>query len=51
MYVFMVVYWFCNWCRHFGHSRMGLYCMVLGGMVIIICIYAWEIGRGGSLYG
>jgi hypothetical protein len=21
--------------------------MVLGGMVIIMCIYAWEIGRGG----
>ena len=25
----MVVYWFFNWCRYFGHSDVGLYCMVL----------------------
>jgi hypothetical protein len=34
----MVVYWFFNWCRYVGHSDVGLYCMVLGGKVAIICI-------------
>ena len=25
---------------------MGLYCMVLGGMVIVVCISAWVRGDG-----
>ena len=32
----MVVYWCSSWCKHFGHSVVGLYCMVLGGMVAIM---------------
>ena len=35
----MVVYWFSNWCMYFGHYGVGLYCMVLGGMVAIMCIF------------
>ena len=33
-----------SWCRYFGHSIVGLYCMVLGGMVAIMCICMcdWE---------
>ena len=46
----MVVYWFSSWCRYFGHSNVGLYCMVLGGMVAIMCISAWVMGRGFSLW-
>ena len=46
----MVVCWFSNWCRYFGHSGVGLYCMVLSGMVTIVCISAWVLGRGFSLW-
>ena len=45
----MVVYWFSSWCRYFSHSDVGLYCMVLGGMFAIVCIFAWVMGRGISL--
>ena len=36
----MVVHWFSNWCRYFSHSDVGLYCMVLGGMIAIVCVTA-----------
>ena len=45
----MVVYWFSSWCRYFGHSVVGLYCMVLGGMVAIMCTFACVTGRRFSL--
>ena len=45
----MVVYWFSSWCRYFGHSVVGLYCMVLDGMVAIMSNSAYVIGRGFSL--
>ena len=35
----MVVYWFSNQCRYFGHSDVGLHCMVLGGMATVITIF------------
>ena len=45
----MMVYWFSNWCRYFGHSCVGLHCMVLRGMVAIMCISVWVVGRIFSL--
>ena len=45
----MVVYWFSSWCRYFGHFVVGLYCMVFGGMVAIMCTFACVNGRGFSL--
>ena len=46
----MVVYWFSRWWRYFGHSGVGLYCMVLGEMVKIVRMSAWVIGRGFPLW-
>lgn len=46
----MVVYWFSNWCRYVGLSNVGLYCIVLGGMVAIICISTYVMGNGFSLW-
>lgn len=45
----MVIDWYSNRCKYFGHSGVGLYRMVLGGMVVIMCISAWQQG-GCSLY-
>ena len=42
----MMVYWFPSWCSYFGHFVVGLYCMVLGGMVAIMCTFACVTGRG-----
>ena len=35
---------------YFGHSGVGLYCMMLGEMVKIVCMSAWVIGKGLSLW-
>lgn len=41
---------FSRWCRCFGHFGVGLYCMVLGGMVRIMCMSVWLMGRDFSLW-
>ena len=37
------VYWISCWCRYWGHSGVGLYSMLFGGMVRIgcksLCVY------------
>ena len=37
---------FSSWCRYFGHFVVGLYCMVLGEMVAIMCSSVQGDGDG-----
>lgn len=46
----MAVYWFSRCCRYFGHSGVGMYCMVLGGMVMIVCVCVYVVDREGVLF-
>ena len=39
-----------NWCTNFGLSGVGMYCVVLGGMVMVGCLSAWVIWRGFYLW-
>lgn len=34
----MDVYWHSRWCRYMGHSDVGSYSMVCGGMVMAMCM-------------